>query len=457
MKIFTLTLGLILGLLMPAAAASPVDGVVTSMSAATQAVSLNGDLDVSYFERFSLQIDFSSAASATAGITDGAYSSATIAVVSTQALRGHRSSFTITVDNAFGLEITSITINGKQFIEGTDWNRYAFSSTVTANSLATAINAWGIVNGSSYTATASSNVITVVAVTTGTHANSWTVTSSTRTALIISGGQPGGVGNVNQSTGTFWNGQERGYFTINGITLTEGIHFQAVTSTDTTAYNIVAAINSNPSLAALVVSTHPAFGKFQVKATTSGVFAYPISVSTTAALAPDYGNYTLAGGSATEVDVATNTFYEPNHSFGTGQAILFSSNTNTSIIHGLTFGTTYYAIRYDANRFRVATSSVNAMLGVSVDISSVAGSGSFTFAPLAFSTASGTGFLWQGSNDGLAWANLPLTADRSSFTYTQYGSTVIPFVNYAFKWLRMKFTPPAFGGLNVLSTIFGRR
>lgn len=456
MKTLTLMLGLLAGLLMPASAASPVDGPVTAISKATAAVSFAGDVEVGGFERFSIQVDFSSAPSATAGITDGAYSSATIAVVSTQALRGFRSSFTITVDNAYKLGSTSITINGKQFIEGTDWNRYAFSSTVTANNLATAINAFGVVNGSSYTATASSNVITVIAVATGSFANAWTVKSSTREALVISGGRPSGHPLINQATGYFWGGQDRGYITIAGITLREGEHFQSVTSTDATSYAIKDAINANASLAALVISSTVELGKFMIKATTSGVYAYNITVSSTNALAADYGNYTLAGGSATEVDVATNTFYEPNHSFGTGQAILFSTAAGAHI-NGLTFGTTYYAIRYDANRFRIATSSPNAMIGVSVDISSVNGGGSFTFAPLAYANMGGTGFLWQGSNDGISWASLPLTSDRSSFTYTQHGSTVIPFIDYPYRWLRMKFTPPSTGGLSIFSTIFGRR
>jgi hypothetical protein len=448
-----LLLALITGLSPKASAAQTVSGAETIITKATQAVSFNGDLDVGGFERFSIQVDFSSAPSATAGITDGAYSSATIAVVSTQAFRGFSSSVTITVVNSFNMGLTSITINGHSFIEGTDWNRYAFSSTVTAQRLATVINDYN----SEYQANASSNVVLVQANSTGTLANAWTIRSSSRTALILSGGAAGGVGTVNESSTTFHGGQAAGYFSIAGITLTEGTDFNAITSTDTTAYNIVAAIAANTSLSALLRSTHSAFGKFTVIATTSGVYDYPISVSTTAALAPDYSRYQLSGGSATEVDVDTNTFYEPNHSFATGQAVLYSTTSNTSIIFGLTFGTTYYAIRYDDNKFRVATSSPNAMLGVSVDVSSVAGRGGFTFAPLAYANQGGTGFLWQGSNDGLSWSNLPLTADRSSFTYTQYGSTTIPFISYPFRWLRMKFTPPATGGMNLRSFFFGRR
>lgn len=452
MKTLLLLLALITGMVPKASAAQMVSGVETGLSKATQAVSFNGDLDVGDLQRFSVQVNFSSAASATAGITDGAYSSATIAVVSTAALRGTRSSFTITVDNAFNLGSTSITIQGHSFIEGTDWNRYAFSSTVTAQRLASAIDVWN----SEYSATASSNIITVVATATGTAANAWSTISSSRTALIMSGATPGGYQSVNQSTGTFWSGQERGYLSIAGVTLTEGVDFQSVTSTNATSYSIKDAINANTSLAALMIASTTALGKFMVKATTSGVYAYPISVSTTAALLPDYSRYSLHGGSATEVDVATNTFYDPNHSFGTGQAILFSTAAGASI-NGLTFGTTYYAIRYDENTFRVATSSVNAVIGVSVDISSVNGSGSFTFAPLAYANQGGTGFLWQGSNDGLSWSNLLLTPSVSSFTYTQHGSTVMPFVDYAYRWLRMKFTPPAFGGLSIKTFFFGRR
>lgn len=441
------TLLLMLLAVLPAKASEGVSAQTFNRPA--QAVVLNSDVDVSAFERFSFQVTFTSATLAAAPISDGAYSSSTFIVVSTQQLRGFSSSFTITVDNAFIMENTSITINGKRFIQGTDWSRYANSSTVTARNLASVIDSWN----SEYQATASSNVVLVQANSTGTLANSWTVRSSSRTALIISGGRSGGQGTVNESSSTFSGGQAFGYLSINGTTLTEGTDFQAITSTDTTATNIVNAINLNSTLGPLVFARKTLTGQFTVRASSTGVYAYPVSVSSTSGITADF--YSLARGSATEVDVTTNTFYKVAHGFSTGLQVVLSTSAN-KVLYGLTFGTTYFAVPYppiSANYFRIATSSMNAINNITVDVSSVTGGDKLTFTPVPFAGGGHTGFKWQGSNDGAIW----LDVATSSFPYSVAGSTVTTFLNYGQKWIRMKFAPPSTGGVDMTGTFNGRR
>ena len=86
-------------------------------------------------------------------------------------------------------------------------------------------------------------------------------------------------------------------------------------------------------------------------------------------------NIEVASSSST-VDVDADTITSANHKLITGSALTYQEGT--SAITGLTDNTTYYAIKVDVNRFKLATSSSNATAGTAINLTGT-GSGTQTF------------------------------------------------------------------------------
>ena len=217
-------------------------GMVPSVSAQefskpAQSIAFNHDINVDGFSDVSMQVTFTSKTYTASTFTDGAFSTATITVSDYTLLVERASSGTVTLasgQNTSAIDAGIVTVNGTAFKEGRDFFRGS-SSTATMKSLQLAIDAH-----ETYTATVSSNVVTVEApVSALTGSNSWTITSSVNTKLVPTG---------------FGNGQRAGYISLNGITFTESVDFDAETSSETTATNLAAAINANATLAALLTA-----------------------------------------------------------------------------------------------------------------------------------------------------------------------------------------------------------
>jgi hypothetical protein len=396
-----------------------------------QSASSSPRINVEDMTRFSMQVTYATTTPSASSFTDGALSSATITVTDYDALDGRPSTSTLTLNdgkNTAAIDLAVITINGKTYTEGTDWDRLD-TSTMTMNSLATALNAhW------EYSATASSNVITLTAYTSGTAANSWTLQSSTYAAI---------------TTVTWSNGQAHGWLMLNSVTLTEGTDFDAETSSDTTAGNIADAINADATLSTIVTSTSPTArpGIVEIVAASNGVNRYPITVSNTSHLTPDYPR--MENGSSTDIDLTNDTIEESSHGFATGLPVLFAVGAGAAPT-GLTDGTTYYAILYDDDNYQLSDTSTGAVAGLDIDITAVTGSGTFTATPISFSAGS-MGWKWQGSNDGSNWSDLDVT----SVTYTTDGTDLWNFTDYAYKYIRLNYTGPTYGGIQLDAVLFG--
>ena len=420
---------LITGLIPVISYAETNTGAVITKDA--QGIDFTQSIDVGSYDRFSLQAIYSSASLSASSFTDGAYSSATLTVADYASLDGRPSTATITLvdgNNTSVIDNAVVTINGKTYTEGIDWDRLA-TSTMTMESLASALNAH-----SEYDAVSSSNVIYATASLNGTYANSWTISSSTPAAI---------------STAGFSGGQEHGYFRIGDVTLTEGTNWNAETSSAVTAVNIQDAINDNATLVAITSSAVQASGIVRVRSLYPAIAQYPLSVSNTSYLTPSQ-NY-LSNGSATDVSVPNDTITENAHGFSTGLSVLYATVSGTAPT-GLTTGTTYYVIRDDANTYRLATSAVNASAGTDIDITALTGAGSFTVTPLAFAAGS-AGFKWQGSNDNSNFSDLAV----SSITYSSPDNQLWDMGEYNYRYIRVNFTGPTTGGIDLDVIMNGRR
>lgn len=397
------------------------------------AIQTNHDAFVGDLKSLSAQVDYSKVRPSTAVVNDGAFSSTTLTVADFFHFHGSQSSATITLVSGHNVALSneSINIKGRSFVGFFD----AVYATNTARNLAVTID-----NHDEYTASASSNVITVLARSTGSAANAWTITSSSPTALSLSGP-------------TFGNGRDPGYLFIQGTQLTDGVDFTAQTSSHVTANAIAVAINANSSLSSIIrVSSSANTGILTLIAQESGVNAYNLSVSSVGYLTPSA--FVFAAGSATAFSVSNDQVFKTNHGFSNGLRVLFEKSAGTDPT-GLTAGTTYFALLVDADHFKVALASSSSGVGTAVDITALTGSGQFSFLPLAFSAGS-AGFEWKGSNDGITYYPLLSTA-ISSVTYAADGGGLWSFPDYSYRFLRLAFTSPAAGGINLNMTVNGRR
>jgi hypothetical protein len=398
--------------------------------------SFTKSIDVSGYDWFSAQLVYSTATPSASSVSDGGFSSTTLTVANYSALHGQGAYGTITLTdgkNNTSITTATVTLGSKVFKEGTHWNLLE-SSTATMASLAAAIDAdW------EYSATASSNVITITYGSVGTKANTYAMTAST--------------GVLECSASTLSSGQPYSYLNINGTALTEGTDYTAATSSGATAASISDAINANATLSAIVTASTPSAGVIQVVSNTSGVNLYAVSVSSPAALTP--WKYRFYGGSSSDISVSADTFNETAHGFSTGLPVLLSTVSNSVAPTGLVRETTYYAIAVTANKYQLSDTSTGAVAGLDIDITAVNGGGTFTITPITFAKGS-CGWYWEGSNDGTNFKDLT-SAAISSTTYSTDGSDLWNFTDYAYKYLRLYFTGPTYGGLNLAVTLNGKK
>lgn len=389
--------------------------------------------DVGDYERFSFQVVYASVTPSAATISDGEFSVVNFTVADYAGLNGSQATVTITLTdgkNTTAIDDSVVTVNGRAFTEGVEWDRLT-TSTMTMADLASAIDDhW------EFSTAVSSNVITVTSLGYGTAPNSWAITSST--------------GVLELSGAVFSGGQEYGYLTINYVTLTEGTDWDAETSSDTTAGNIAAAINADSTLSEIVTATNTTTtGVVTVTSLLSGVNAYPVDVCDWTDLTPDYSAF--VSGVASDIDVAADSITEEDHGFSVGLPVLYAEVSGTSPT-GLTDATTYYAIPLTENTFQLADVSTNAVAGTEIDITAVTGSGSFTITPIAFSAGS-AGFKWQGSNDGTNFVDIDIT----SVTYSADGNDLWNYADYAYKYIRFNYTGTTYGGIDLDGTIHWRK
>lgn len=346
-------------------------------------------------------------------------------------------------DNA--LNNAYFNLNGMTFLNGDLWTSQLTSSD-TASNIASAINTY-IPSSLSFYATFSNSVVTVTTIASNTVCNAFTLTSSTPTALAA-------------GAATFSGGKNTSFITINGITLTQGINWNASAISSTTAKNISDAIQANGTLSALISSTWTfklVSGSTQgvVTATSTYVGAnknYGWFSSTNAALA--MSNEQLFGGTDTSISTTTGIISATSHGLTKALPVLYTKSAGTS--PGLLVaGTTYYPIIVNANSFKLSSTSTGAvasLANVSLTTQTSTGGGTFALTPLGIT---GTpAFKWQLSNDNSNWSDVSV----SSVTISSFASatTTWDFGTINYRYIRLNFVAPTAGGINIVVTGIGK-
>ena len=362
--------------------------------------------------------------------------------------------FVITTSTSAALPVTafqsgqssaSFTLNGVQFKVGQNLTVDVNTASNTAVNFAQAINLSG---GYGVTAaTTAATVVTLTANSTGTFANAFTLTSSTG-AL--------GVGSA-----TFSGGLNSGVFCVNGVCLAAGTHYAIGSSSGTTALNIAAAINGTAGLNGIVVSSAAACPAKNcgIVYTTGTIDApgYTITSSTQSAITigpftssspvTGFATGTMSNGSNASYVINTPTITVTGHNLQTGVAVYLSTGTGVNITP-LAWGTTYYAIRIDANNFSLAGASTAAFAGTFISLTSsntTTTQHSFTLntVPLTGSAI----FTLQGSDDGVNFASLSVAPVSFISPYTT-GSSLWDLGTFNHRYLRLLYQGPTFGGTN---------
>jgi hypothetical protein len=408
------------------------EGVEVTKTAA--AVNFTQSIDVSPYDRFSAQATYSDGTPATFISTMGARASATITIGNNPSgLIGTQASVTVNIVSTPTVVGDAVTIAGTVFTEGVDWSAVGVSSATAATNLKNKIDAHP-----SFVATVSGATVTIKYVSYGSAGNGLPITSSDATNLKL-------------SASTLTGGINRDTIMINGVVLTEGVDFNANSSSQTTAINISTSINANTTL------------NTQVSASTSA-----LGVVTVVALYPGYSNYSLGsstagfltssgfpGGLTSDVDPSTDIFTKINHGLTTGLKV-FLSTTAGSVPTGLSFGTTYYAIKLNENQYSLATTSTTAVAGTKIDITGVTDNSIIRVNPIALSAAAGNGFFWQASNNNVDFSTLS-TVTYSSVTYSSASNSIWDFAEFGYKYLRVNFTGPTNGGIALSIKLYGRK
>jgi hypothetical protein len=401
------------------------------LSRDVQGVDTTRTVDVGEYESLSVQVAYDTGSITTDTVSDGAKSTMKITVANVGSLQGKVAASSITVVSPLtaGTGVT-VTIDGYPFKEGTNWTGTTFT-TQTAKNLQTVIDAYG-----SFDASVSSNVVFASWTVVGVGGNSKAITTSNSNKVHVQGP-------------TLSGGQDHAYFCFNGTCLTEGTEWNIGSSSAITTRNMSDAVLSNSAISAVIVSTPgggSSAGVLWSTSTLTGINQYTVSVSTPAfVLSSPY----FSGGSATDISVADDEITQVSHGYSTGLDLLFRKVSGTTPT-GLTAEATYYAIRTGVNSYKLAGASTAAVAGTAVNITATTGSGSFSLIPLAKSGSAV--FDFSASNDNTNWIDLAI----SSTTAANSGTFASNLAAYAYRYIKMTFTAPTTGGLDIQAILSGR-
>jgi hypothetical protein len=221
-----------------------------------------------------------------------------------------------------------------------------------------------------------------------------------------------------------------------------------VTSTAAgTAANLAYVINRHPGLSSIISAATSSAIITLTSKLPDGVAYALTSVSDTKL---SLSGATMTGGILSAIDATNDLITTSAHGLETGEGVVYSTGTNGSIT-GLTWGNTYYIIKVSSSKYKFALSKADAVAGTAVDISYTPGATNhtFTLSPVVWGSST-AGAKWQQSNDGSHFFDVPsissvsVTSSNTSETITGWD-----FGFFDYRWLRLKFTGPAAGGLNL--------
>jgi hypothetical protein len=410
----------------------------TELNWTAQSFTTTAVINVSGYDRFSVQAVYGSGTQSTHTITSGARAQATITVANTSSalIISTQASTTVNVASTTGVSGDAVTINGIVFREGVHWN-VAASTPLTAANLRAVIDAHPDFQADVLGAT-----VTVRYVTVGTSGNGLPVLTTDSTWLRIPGA-------------TMTGGIARHTVNINGVTLTEGSSFVVATTSLTTASNLMTAINADSTLSTqLVASTTTTSSTttaiVTLKALNTGTSAFNIYTSTPAFFGISSG---FPGGATSDVNIVTDIITKTGHGLTTALPVLVATSGTNVAPTGLFGGTTYYAIKINDNSYALATSQANAIAGTKIDITGITNEAVASLYPVPLSLAAGNGFYWQASNDGTNFSTLSI----SSVTYSAAGTTVWDFGVFNYKYIIVNFLKPTNGAIALAIKLFGTR
>ena len=154
-----------------------------------------------------------------------------------------------------------------------------------------------------------------------------------------------------------------------------------------------------------------------------------------------------------DVDATNNQFTDINHGFSTGDPVVWGYTTyypsdSLSGIAELTFGTTYYVIKVDNNRFKLAASASDATAETAISISAKTGSSEIPIVQ-EFSSVADNNDIEILTGDTVYWYN------RTPGVPTSIGETQTFGTGYAATGTNVPTTGGSGTGLTVDFTAFG--
>lgn len=447
-----LMVGALLALALPARAMEIAlsQYVVNAPLVSTQSVIL----DMSYYgaDNVSFGIAVSSTLPPTSTFRDGSTSTNTLTVVSTQPLVGIAGSDTLTVASTNYLTNAVIKVNGTQWANN-GW-RVDFASN-TAIDIAAELNQIFGLSAS----TTSSTVVTIQCSTLGSFCNANTL------SVVNVSSTSAGTASLTVGGATFTGGQNPAVVNIAGYTCSQGTVagpgvWTVGASVTATAINVSSCITNTSGLNSIVTSTNVAGVVFETSTFVGANVNY--SQNTNGGSALTTGAAQFFGGAGTAFSLTTDVITITSHGLATGEGVLFSTGTNSTIAP-LVWGTTYYAIAKDANNLYLATSSSNALTGLFINLtsSSTAATHSFTLTPVPLTGAMQINV--SQSNDGTNFTPLTTTVNGVSITPMQIVSTFASanafwdLSTITAKYIRLTFLGPTTGQENVTIYGFGKR
>ena len=414
------------------------------------------------------------ASSNTSGMTASVNTSSTVVTVSCLAYGTFCNNYAVTSSSptaistaAFsgGTNPVTVTVGGAQFT--------AAVSSITANQFNVGANTTAMATNLAAQIAASSNTIGITAASAGT------VVSATATVAGAAGNSFATLTSnalaISTAALTMSGGQSNAVTCINGTCLTANSSYYPATSNTVTAAAIVTAWSTQvasqtitlTSAGAIISATSTVVGtapnSYLLTVTTNAITPL-VLVSSSATTGAQVGTfsggtnaaYTLVNGTGTVLTI-------PNHGFNTALPVLYSTGSATAIT-GLTNQTTYYPIYLTANTISLASSTVQAMLGNALPLTSSqtkATADTFTLAPLAITGTPSWQFVV--SDDAINWVPFTTTVNNiaiSSATYSTYVATgtvnVYDLNHMDYAWFGAKVIPPTTGALNFGMKVIGK-
>lgn len=240
---------------------------------------------------------------------------------------------------------------------------------------------------------------------------------------------------------------------LNGVRWAAGVDWTPVATTTGCAKALSDAIMASVSsatfvstwTASVVVCTATTVGVNAYEMATSTPFGMRLNLSSTARVAA------FLNGAVSSVDPAADTIITAsNHGYGTGFAVWLGTGGFTTP-GNLSNGTTYYAIKVNNNQLKLATTKANAVLGTGIDLTTLAGGGTFSLNPVVMPATTGSGFRWQASNDNSTFVDLSVSSITVIPTLTS-GTTSWDLGTVNYRYYRFKYLTPAQGGANMTLT-----